>query len=237
MTLSAAIMAHPKRAAMVDDLLGRLDRDVPVVWDQVNDRHETGARAMGAFDPACTHHLVLQDDVVPCRDLLAGAEAAIAATPGDVPVVFYTGSVRPFRRDIERAVRRAHAAAASWITMRGIYWGPAVALPTSHIAEMLEWYDGPEGGWVTNYDRRMSVWWAQREAIVWYSRPSLVDHRGDESLVGHPGRERRAHMFAGTEASALEVDWSGPVVDIPYSSHMDDARQAAAEAAAAKAPG
>lgn len=62
-TLSVAIMAHPKREAMVADLLTRLDREVPVVWDQINDRHDTGARAMEAFDPACTHHLVIQDDV------------------------------------------------------------------------------------------------------------------------------------------------------------------------------
>lgn len=230
--ISAAIMAHPKRRAMVEDLQTRLDRPVEVVWDEVNDRHDTGARAMAAFDPACSHHLVIQDDVVPCRDLLAGVEAAIAATPGDCPVVFYTGSVRPFRRDIDRAVARAHAQDASWITMRGIYWGPAVALPTAHIEKMLGWYLGPEGGWITNYDRRMSVWYAAREAIVWYSRPSLVDHRGDESLCGHPGRQRRAHMFLGADQSALDLAWSGPVVDLPYSAHMDDARQAAADAAA-----
>lgn len=227
--ISVAVMAHPKRADMVDDLLARLDRPVEVVWDRVNDRHDTGARAMEAFNPACTHHLVIQDDVLPCRDLIAGAERALAHLPGDAPVSLYTGAVRPFNTEINRVVRQGRRENASWITMRGIYWGPAVCLPTKDIPEMLEWYRSASD--VINYDRRMSVWYAQRQAVVWYSRPSLVDHRGEVSLAGHPGRRRRAREFVGVDRSALEVDWSGSVVDLPYSEKMDDARQAAAAAA------
>lgn len=233
-TLSVAIMAHPKREAMVADLLTRLDREVPVVWDQINDRHDTGARAMEAFDPACTHHLVIQDDALPCRDLIAGAERALTYVPEDAPVSLYTGRARPFGAEITKAVRRARKRDASWITMRGIYWGPAVILPVAYIPEMLAWFRSPEGCETSNYDRRMSVWWAQRQARVWYSRPSLVDHRGDESLVWkhtNPAKPRHAHEFAGEDTSALTIDFSGPVVDIPYSAAMDHAREAAANRA------
>lgn len=223
--LSVAVMAHPKRSEMVDELLAQLDRPAPVVWDEIDDRHDTGARAMAAFDPECTHHLVLQDDVVPCRDLIAGAEQAVTATPGDCPVSLYTGRVQPFASRVTAARKVARSTGATWITMHGIYWGPAVILPTAQIPEMLHWYRSAEGSAVTNYDRRMSVWWAMRGATVWYSHPSLVDHRGDESLCGHPGSGRRAHTFIGADQSALDVDWSGTVVELPYTERMDDARQ------------
>lgn len=35
MRISAAIMAHPVRAHAVRELLGQLDRDVPVSWDPI----------------------------------------------------------------------------------------------------------------------------------------------------------------------------------------------------------
>lgn len=230
--LSVAIMAHKKRAGMVDELVSQLDRDVTVVWDTVNDRHDTGARAMEAFDPSCTHHLVLQDDVVPCRDLIAGIEQALAHVPDGCPVSFYTGNVRPFRKEIDAAVRQARAQSVAWIVMQGIYWGPAVCLPTAHIEPMLRWFRGP-GANVTNYDRRMSVWYSLRETDVWYSRPSLVDHRGDESLCGH-GSGRHAHEFLGLESSALDVNWESGHLVLERTDRMDDARQQAAALAGVK---
>lgn len=221
MTLSVSIMAHPKREAMVDDLLSRLDRPVQVVWDEINDRHDTGARAMEAFDPTCSHHLVLQDDVLPSPDLIAGVERALEFCPQDVPISLYVGRVRPFVKPVQQAVWAARD--ASWITMRGIYWGPAVILPTSDIPQMLEWFRGPEGSAVTNYDRRMSVWYRLMNRDCWYTWPSLVDHRGDESLAHLYRGQRRAHKFH--DGSALDVDWTGKVVNVPRTEEMDDERQ------------
>lgn len=220
-SLSCAVMAHKKREAMVDDLLSRLDRPVPVVWDRINDRHDTGARAMEAFDPSCSHHLVLQDDVLPSRDLIAGAERALKWCPQGVPVSLYIGRVRPFAGPVQKAVTSAEG--ASWITMQGIYWGPAVILPTSSIDSMLDWFRGPEGSTVVNYDRRMSVWYRMQNLDCWYSWPSLVDHRGEESLCGRRSSKRNAHKFH--DGSALDVDWSGRVVEIPHTEAMDDERQ------------
>lgn len=225
--LSVAVMAHRSRTKMVDDLLDRLDRPATVVWDQINDRHDTGARSMEAFDPKCTHHLVIQDDALPCRDLLAGAERAIAATSSTEPVSLYVGRVRPFAGAIGAAVSQAKNVGASWVRMQGIYWGPGIIVPTATIPEMLRWFRGA-GSVVTNYDRRLSVWYAQQGLACWYTRPSLVEHRGGPSIAGHPGSQRRAFEFLGQDASALDVDWSGPVIDLPHSDRMDDARQAAA---------
>lgn len=206
---------------MVAELVAALDRRVSVTWDEVNDRHDTGVRALEAFDPDCTHHLVLQDDAVVCRDLLAGVERALRYIPQDEPMCLYTGKVRPFAGVISKAV--AEADGASWITMQGIYWGVGIVLPTAHIPDLAVWYRGDDGRRVTNYDRRVSTWYALREATVWYPWPCLVDHRDADSLVRGHGRGRFAHSFV--DGSALDADWTGPVVHLPRSRKMDEARQ------------
>lgn len=224
-TLSVAVMAHPSRTEMVVDLLGRLDRPAPVVWDRINDRHDTGIRSMEAFDPACTHHLVVQDDVVPCVDLIAGAERALRHVPQDVPVSLYLGRVKPFGKAVENVTRRADD--ASWITMEGVYWGPAIIVPTSTIEAMSKWFRGSN---VTNYDRRLSKWFQLTHRRTSYTWPSLVEHRGEESLIRRSKAIRNAHRFIGADASGLDVDWSGPVADMTNTDRLDRRRQRSAPA-------
>jgi hypothetical protein len=219
-SLSVAVMAHPRRADYVTELADHLDRPATVVWDQINDRHDTGARSLEAFDPAATHHLVVQDDAVVCRDLVAGLERALMWCPQDVPLCLYVGRVKPFRREVERVVSRATD--ASWLTMGGIYWGVGIVVPTVDLAELTSWF---RTSTVVNYDRRVSTWYQQQNRKVWYPWPSLVDHRGDQSLVAGHGAGRFAHRFLGADKSALDLDWSGSVVDMPMSASMDAARQ------------
>lgn len=217
-------MGHPKRADMIEELRVSLDRPVDLVLDEIQDRHDTGIRAIEAFDPSCSHHLVIQDDAVVPRDLLAGIERALRYIPQDEPMCLYTGKVKPFANEIRQAVKRA-GDSASWLTMQGIYWGPGIVLPTAHIPDLSDWYRGPVGSKVTNYDRRVSTWYALRKATVWYPWPCLVEHREGASLVKGHGEGRHAHSFLGTDRSVLDVDWTKPIVDVPRSDRMDNARQ------------
>ena len=220
-TLSIAMMAHPKREAMVKKILAQLDReDVMVVWDKKGSRWDTGKRAMLAYDPACTHHVVIQDDIVPCRDLFAGLVAALEHVPDDVPVCGYVGRVRPSADMVVVAARRARATGAVWLTMHTLNWGPLIAVPTTVIPDMIAYCDRLKD--VPNYDRRLSRFFELRQEVrIWYTWPSLVDHADGPSLV--PGRiatdrnkrvnTRVAHTFIGADASALDIDWSGRVID------------------------
>lgn len=231
--LSVAVMAHPKRAEMVEDLLTRLDRPAEVVWDQVNDRHETGLRSLLAADPSATHHLVVQDDALPCEDLVAGAERALSHVPAGHPVSFYVGRVRPFRQAIERCVRAA-GPGTSWLRFAGPYWGPAIVVPTGDVEALADWWAGP-GSKIQNYDRRIARFYKRRGLDCFYSWPSLVDHRGDDSLAGHgKGSRRRAHN--AIVGSALDVDWSGAVVELSDAAKLDARRQREADRAKLRRP-
>lgn len=217
--ISVAVMAHPKRKRYMRYLLDRLPADTPVIWDRLNDRWDTGRRSMLAFDPLATHHLVVQDDALLCRDLVDGAERAVAVVPSN-PISFYTGKVRPNHAYVEQMVKQARKARRSWIAMQGPWWGVAVLIPTQFIPEMIAWCD--QRADIANYDMRMSRYFDHIGVQCYYSVPSLVSHRtGPENPSLVPGRgnapSRTAFEFIGEQRSALEVDWTAaPVLAQPW---------------------
>jgi hypothetical protein len=217
--VGVAVMAHPRRQRFVDELVARLDRPAVVVWDEKNDRWDTGRRSQLAYrnDPEASHWLVIQDDAIPCRDLVAGIEQALGhlPDPDNSPLCLYLGKTQPTRGKIQQLVAAA-GPGTSWITMSQLHWGPGIVMPTHLIDDMVAWCD--QRTEVPNYDKRISRWCQHRGLTVWYPWPSLVEHRGvkeNPSLV--PGRtgNRHAHHFLGINRSALDRDWSGGVVGIP----------------------
>lgn len=197
-------MAHPDRDEMVTDLRTRLDQPASVIWDTNGVETDTGAAALAAYDPTATHHLVIQDDALPCADLIAGSHRLTVARPHDI-ISLYVGRVRPSPRAVTAAVTRAEQTSATWITHRNLLWGVGVILPVQHIPGLLasprhRQYDR----WISHYANRNSL-------TVAYPYPSPLDHRGDDSLLAH-SKIRRAHRH--TEGSLLCQPIDGPVVAI-----------------------
>ena len=211
MTISVAIMAHPKRAPFVEALQDELDLDdTHVVWDRHNDRHETGLRSLQAYDPDATHHLVIQDDAVAAPHLLEALEEITSHQP-DNPIGLYVGSARA-RTEYARVPDHFNAARAQGRTllrMLGPLRGVAICFPTVHLTELTTSYAANPR--TKNYDRRISRWYmtvATRDTL--YTVPSLVNHRPvaeNPSLIEGRTGNRQAHWFCG-DRSALEFDWS-----------------------------
>jgi hypothetical protein len=208
--MGVAIMAHPTRSGFVGHLLRSLgDRNIAVVWDRYNDRWDTGSRAMMAYQnrPDVTHWMVLQDDAIVCRDLVAGTERALDhltyMSDQPTPMSLYMGT--RYRRETQMYDR-----GTSWFTLT-LSWGVGIVMPVEFIKPAIDW--GNEQTHIKNYDIRLSHWLSHRLIKVWYPWPSLVDHRISPSLV--PGRGmngRHALNFLGEDSSALGVDWTGRVV-------------------------
>lgn len=211
-SVSVVVMAHEKRAHFIPELLNRLDRPATVVWDERNDRWDTGRRAWMAVDRNATHGLVIQDDAIPCRDLAAGVERALAFVPPESPLGLYVGRARPYRQLVEKLVSDTDET-TSWLMMTKLHWGVGIVIPVALIDQALAWCDRLTE--VDDYDRRLSRWFERERIPVYYPWPSLVEHRDSPSLV--PGRtgKRHAYLFLGADKSASDVDWAGRVVTIP----------------------
>lgn len=175
------IMAHPRRKHLVGSLRETLDAGV--TWDERQDRWDTGRRAWEALqDSGEEYGCVIQDDAVLCRGFAGHLERALPHVPERSPVVLYAGtSLRGQFRNIK---------GASWVVMRGIIWGPGIVMPTALIPDVLAFGDRYR---IANYDLRLSKWFERHGIPVFYTWPSLVDHRNGPSLV--PGRNGGRHAY------------------------------------------
>jgi hypothetical protein len=215
--VSAAIMAHPDRAAYVAELVAVLDRPVPVYWDPAGPPSGAGDRvwsvARGAWslaDPAADYHVLIQDDALACADLLAGIELALEhVTPGAILSPYLgTGRMAPARWDTLE--RMADASGASFVRSERVMWGVCLAVPAADVAEMVGWCDRRAG---VPDDMRVGSWGKRNGREVWYTWPSLIDHRTVPSLTKHKALDRVARRHCS--GSALDLKWDGPVVTDP----------------------
>lgn len=204
-SVSMALMAHPRRAALVDELRAQVP-DAEVVWDKHHSLWDTGRRALLAHDPQADYHVVLQDDAVLCAEFTDGIRHALAAVPDGHPVSFYVGQVRPNEPFVRRQVNAALKGGAPWIVMKGPWWGVAIAVPTADVPELVEHGDISN---LRSYDVRISDFYNRQGIDCWYTQPSLVDHRADvDSLTTtRRGRPRQAFLFAGAR-TPVTIDWT-----------------------------
>lgn len=208
MKLSAAIMGHPKRMEFIEELKEELP-GVPVILDEKNDRWDTGSRSLLAYEPDATHHVVVQDDAILCKDFLEGCEAVARYAPRK-PVCLYIGKVRPHAQTVSPAVQHVRDTGGAFLEMDGPWWGVAVIVPTIFIPKLCQW--GATRKHIANYDKRMARWFYLQKIKCLYTVPSLVDHRPvDEnpSLVAGRNGNRRAQYFIG-DTSPLDVPWDVP---------------------------
>jgi len=226
MKLSAAVMAHPDRELQVNDLHRRLDRIVPTFWDTEGPPSGNGDRvwrtARGGWqlaDPDATHHVLIQDDALPCEDFLAGLERALAYVPPDAVVSPYLGTGRNVPIRWEAMARAAETAGASWVVSQKLMWGVCLVLPTHLVPEMVEYADRRSG---VPDDMRVAGWAEKTGRDVWYTWPSLVDHLRVPSLTKHRATDRVARLHH--QGSALDVDWSRGVVRDPMLARRRAAR-------------
>lgn len=193
--LSVRIAAHKKRAMWAQALSKELDAEI--VWDSVNNTWETHRRALLSAEG--THLLLIQDDAVPSEGLIESVTRAIEYS-GEHPICLYSQATKRLG-EVERLNP------VTWWAGLGPLYGVANVIPTQHIEDIVragDIYRGP------SYDRRLWMWYKAKGITCLYTYPSLVEHRGIESLMWQNRKERPAHSFG----SGLELDWSVPPLEI-----------------------
>jgi hypothetical protein len=209
--ISACIMGHPARGHFIRELQVELP-EAELRLDRGLGRWDTGARAMQAYDPAASHHLVIQDDAILSRDLLGACELIVEHS-GDRVVALYLGGARPYADRVELALERAWRLGAAFIEGPGPWWGVGVLFPVEWIDLCVEW--GAAHEHIENWDLRVTTFFRRERRNCLYTVPSLVEHRPvaeNPSLV--PGRHsnRFARVFCGREGTGGGFDWGAGIV-------------------------
>lgn len=207
-SVSFTVMAHPKRKEWAEELARDIGCDI--TWDQRNDRHDTGLRAIRAHGVNVTHHVVVQDDVHLCQDFRETVEEMVRYADPYAPIGLYYGAKGKASSRHSMAHEAAVSAGAVWLARPGPVWGPGIIYPVATIPDLVKYFSASI---VENYDRRVMKYYESVGKSCWYSVPSLVDHRqeGNPSLCGHDRGNRQSRMFIGPQ-SGLNVEWSGPVL-------------------------
>lgn len=204
-SVSYTIMAHEKRRAWAEELAEQLSCNI--TWDEKNDRHDTGIRAINAYDPKASHHCVVQDDAILADDFKTHVEELVKYTPPKAPIGLYYGAKGSTHSAHVDAHNQAVQQDASWLIRKGPIWGPGIIYPTQTIYGLTKFYNESP---VQNYDRRVMRYYQSIKEDCWYTIPSLVEHRTEDnpSLCGHNLPNRQARVFGGPQSDP-SMKWNG----------------------------
>lgn len=222
MRMSAAVMHVPDsavRRAMLSGLLIRMGQDVvrdrldgfTVVKDAKREGvWPTARKAWLSAAGSATHHLVIQDDAILCLDFIIGVERLVECAP-ESPILMY---------DMTKATTEALSKGTNWIVRSSMSTALAVVMPVDMAIAAIKWADANVVPSLVHDDVRFSMYFQDHKIPILSTAPSLVDHGGDESLVGNPRylpgrRERKARKFIGATVSATSIDWAA-TVSRPY---------------------
>ncbi|PZT77056.1 hypothetical protein DNK56_27920 [Streptomyces sp. AC1-42W] len=187
--LSVVIMTHPNRAEHLAELIAACAPLTPrTVVDpdpgSFRSALRTAKAAWAAVSTGATHHLVLQDDVVPVPDFARQVRDAIEARPRDA-IALYSNWNSPQNSYL---VRRAAACGSAWAPLSPVEWTPTLGLVLpADEARQLAAHLAPIPDEVADDDQMVVLYCQEAGLPVFATVPHLVDHRGAPSLSEHPG--------------------------------------------------
>lgn len=206
MKLAIRIQHHPSRNVYLKILLSLLDKktNLKVIEDNIS-TWSGCQKVIRSLGPKDTHILVLQDDILICRDFIKTVEKI--ADLGVAPVTFFSN------RDV---VRNAIRFQTNWAKIHVWYMAQAYLLPKEMAFDFLEW---TEKHCRTNKlvdDERLAMYFYYHNQPVYTTSPNLVDHLGwFETTIGDRDNfdyrkivGRVSQYFIGVEQSGLSIDWS-----------------------------
>jgi hypothetical protein len=221
MTLVCArIQAHPSRSHLWPSLIESLaplpvelsihESDPPSPWD--------GYRQALADPPDCTHLLLVQEDVVVCRNFPLAVKCIAEAKPDEPVCLFLSWLPTPIVRDARQALKQGQRYIAARPSSK---FCPVVAVlwPAAAIERFLIWAEAAKlpghPGHVRSDDAVLGEWIRRKRETVWIALPSLVEHpdnvpsvKGRNNAAWGKDKGRRALQWIGPEADPLELDWS-----------------------------
>lgn len=206
-----AITSLPNRMDSVIGMIERLGKQYRDIITIVLDENrlgcwETSKGAWEKFNPNKTHHIVMQDDILFCKDFVETMNMISLLLPNN-PVLPYSNN---------QIAQKAMDRGDSWFILRGICWGQALMMPNKLIPDFIDYVDERVGEGYESYDGRLNYWVTNRNIDTYCTVPSLVQHNLDyKSAMGHNACRTFSKYFIGEVRSGLSVNWMNGIAK-PY---------------------
>jgi len=210
MNVSCTVMAHIKRVEEATDLYVKLMKmpfaRVTISMDYDNDEWNNGRNAWVDAETFEDFHCVIQDDSIISDNFYENLETALRQAPANDILSLYTGTSRPFKNQVQKAVDKAKEENASWLKSNRLMWGVAIVMKTEHIEHMLKYVEKS----TLPYDERIGSYFKHIGKQVYYCRPSIVNHRDEQSLI------KKVHNYprVAHEYSDDVLEFKGGVISI-----------------------
>jgi hypothetical protein len=203
--LSGAVMTHPDRlsaARRLQEALPALDLEIIVDPDPEAGRSSlrTARLAWAAVRPDATHHLVIQDDAIPCRDFTESVLAAVEARPAAAVSLFTEWGSRS-----SYSVRLAALRGRAWAEVIDNYT-PSVGLvlPARLAREFAS--SAPESARTAKDDVELHAFLAERGVRAWVPVANLIEHAEGRSLTGNELLGPRHSVCFADDVDAAAAD-------------------------------
>ena len=189
-------LEHEYRAyqAAGNTLLGVTAWPVPVIKDRGTRKQPEGLWPVNrrcwktalAWDHP-THVLVLQDDMLLCRNFFDRLAAAIIHAPEPERPICLLCARKKMKASLEKG--------QSYMGLPDGTWGGSTVLPVRFAHTYLSWVDSMVADSCPTDDQRLDLFLRQHDWLAWATVPSLIQHIGDRSLCGR-GKGRETPFFA-----------------------------------------
>lgn len=181
--LNINIQAHPKRKQFVDELLKKLGKKIPVIWDEKNDVWDTRKRCLQQHIQAgAKWSLTIQDDALVTKDFIRKVEKFLAVSRVRNPYTIQKGYAVNFYFGTATDQRVFIAKRKGYLTSRGMRGGVAICLPTNCLQAIIDRWENTDE-LKRHDDSRIGRFLREREYRTYIPYPSLTQHRNSPSLI------------------------------------------------------
>lgn len=192
-----AIVAHPSRLVQASIMGEQIFAEAIVVDDKHYGCEVNHLRAWEWLAGGnCPWSVVIEDDAVPIDRFRHQLHAVLQAAPTPI-VSLYLGRQRPphWQHRIAEAIGRAKLTDACFLEATALLHGVGYAIRSALLPDLLA--ELPSRITDTPIDEAITAWARERDHLISYTWPSLLDHRDGPSLAAHhDGQPRRTGRTA-----------------------------------------
>jgi len=158
-----------------------------------------------SFTPDQTHTLILQDDILLCRDFLTTVYHIVSKLPNNFISFFSNNDNVPL----------ASMQKKNFLVSKVWFMAQAYLVPVGMSKHMIEWIENNVKQSVELDDNKIATYLWYNKIKAWNTVPSLVEHLGwNETTLRYYDKNkiknkthRMAKMYVGFENSGMDFNW------------------------------